>query len=119
MFMKVEEFISLLFEIEATTHIMHLQTTSYAQHIALNDVYTEIVDLRDRFVESYQGKYGIIYNYNISKQSEGTDPVKYLLDKCRIVEDYRLSLQDGFLQQITDDILELMYSTIYKLKNLK
>lgn len=117
--MKVEEFISLLFEIELTTHIMHLQTTSYSQHIALNEIYSSIVDLRDRFTEGYQGKYGIVYNYSITKQPEGNDPVKYLLSKSKEIENYRLSLQDGFLQQIIDDILELIYSTVYKLKNLK
>ena len=44
-------------------HVFHLQTPSFAEHKALNDYYNGIVDLVDGFVESYQGKYGILNGY--------------------------------------------------------
>jgi len=117
--MKAAEFISLLFEIEEVTHIAHLQSKSYSAHMALNEIYTGIVGLRDTYVESYQGKYGIITQYVSTPTKEGIDPIKYLQNVAQQTEDYRLTLTDGYLQQICDDILTLLYQTLYKLINLK
>lgn len=118
--MKIQEFLKYLFEIEITAHIAHLQTKSYAQHTALNTLYDDIVDLRDRFIESYQGKYGIITEYEKTiNVNEGKNMSVYLREVSVKIENYRLTLTDGFLQQITDDILELIYSTKYKLDNLR
>ena len=117
--MKIQEFISLLFEIEINSHIAHLQTDKYSDHIALNSLYEDIVGLRDRFIESYQGKYGIITNYSKIEIKEGLDMVTYIRTCISEFETYRLTLEDGYLQQIIDDIIELLASTNYKLINLK
>jgi len=115
--MKVQEFASLLFDIEINSHIAHLQTNKYSDHMALNDLYENIVDLRDRFIESYQGKYEIITGYKITLK-EGNEMIPYLKECLKSVEQYRLTLEDGFLQQITDDVIELLSSTLYKLRFL-
>lgn len=117
--MTVQEFVGALFEIETTAHIAHLQTTSYAQHMALNTLYEEIVDWRDNFCESFAGKYSIIKDIPIKKEPEGQDMIVYLKKKVTAFEEYEKSLKDGYLQQIVQSVIELIYSTIYKLKNLK
>lgn len=117
--MNIQEFTSLLFEVEVNTHIMHLQTTSYAEHKALNDVYEDIVELRDRFIESYQGKYGIIKGYKSIMIYEGKDCVEYLTVCVNKVDSFRVNLSEGYLQQICDDISELLRSALYKIKFLK
>ena len=116
--MKVEEFASSLFELETNIHIAHLQTGKFSTHMALNTLYQDIVELRDRFIESYQGKYGIIVNYPSFNINEGLNPIKYLKDKVSQYTDFRETLKDGYSQQICDDILELIASTLYKLKFL-
>jgi hypothetical protein len=116
--MKVQEFASLLFDIEINSHIAHTQTDKYSDHEALNSLYKDIVELRDRFIESYQGKYEIITGYKITLQ-EGVEIIPYLKECLKLVEEYRLTLEDGFLQQISDDIIELLASTLYKLRFLK
>lgn len=117
--MNIQEFASLLFEIEVNTHIMHLQTTSYAEHKALNDVYEGIVEHRDSFLESYQGQYGIVKGYKPISIYEGVDCLTYLLSISTKITKYRDTLTEGYLQQICDDILELIRSTQYKIKFLK
>lgn len=117
--MKVEEFVSSLFALETDIHIAHLQTDSYAVHMALNTLYQDIVDLRDRFIESYQGKYGIIKGYKSFTIAEGLKPIQYLNDKVTMYTAFRETLKDGYSQQICDDILELITGTLYKLKFLK
>jgi len=116
--MKVQEFASLLFDIEINSHIAHLQTDKYSDHIALNSLYEDIVGLRDRFIESYQGKYEIITGYKITLK-EGIEIIPYLKECVKSIEEYRLTLEDGYLQQISDDIIELLTSTLYKLRFLK
>jgi hypothetical protein len=114
---SINTFVSSLFEIEMVAHIAHLQTKSYAQHMALNSLYEDIVELRDRFIETYQGKYGIIKGYSVNIK-EGQDMVKYITDKMNLAEQTRLKVKDGWLQQIIDDIIELYTQTLYKLKFL-
>ena len=116
---NVEQFASDLFEVEVNIHIAHLQTTSFAEHKALDAVYKDIVDLRDRFIESYQGEYDIITGYKSFEIKEGIEPISYLDGLCEKFEEYRETLEYGYLQQIIDDILELFYSAKYKLKFLK
>ena len=51
----MEKLISYLFHSQTQVHIFHLQTTSFAEHKALQDYYDGIDDLIDGLVESYQG----------------------------------------------------------------
>ncbi len=117
--MTHQQFVSILFEIEATAHKKHLQSLSYAEHMALGPLYEDIVGLRDRYVESYQGKYGLLKGYQINNKQEDLDIISYLKSQVVLIESFRKDLIDGYLQQICDDILELIYSTIYKLTFLK
>lgn len=121
--MTHQEFIGKLFEIEIASHIAHLQVTgsgAYAAHMALNGLYEDIVDLRDRYAESIQGKEGILTGYPSSiSTKEGTDMIRYTKLMAEATNEHRNMLKEGFLQQICDDIMELLYSTHYKLKNLK
>lgn len=117
--MQAQEVMGILFEVEVNAHIAHLQTESYAQHMALNELYTGIVDLRDRFAEVYQGCYGIISGYPQISIVEGGDMVTYLKSKTFRFREFRDGLQKSEMQQIMDDIIELVDSTIYKLRFLK
>ena len=118
--MTVQEFCGSLFELHTTVHIAHLQTTSFAQHMALNELYENIVGLRDRFIEGFQGRnLTIIKGYKITVQAEGIDMLKYLVDLSNKYKEYQATLKDSFLQQVLDDILDLINGTIYKLKFLK
>lgn len=110
---------SLLFEVEVNTHIMHLQTTSYSQHKALKQIYEGIVDLRDRMAEAWQGEFGIIKGYRDIKVMEGADPVKYLEEVCEKTEEFHGSLKEPYLQSIVENIQEFLYSKKYLLKFLK
>jgi len=112
---------SLLFEIEIVTHLEHLKskTLTHGKHETLNDLYQDIVGLRDRWAEAYQGKYGLLSEINVSTEDKGEDIVKYLNSCASEIETFYLKIKDGFLKQIMDDILELIYSTMYKLRFAK
>ena len=119
----MNEYLGTLMQSRNQTHIFHLQTSSYAKHIALNEYYEEIIDLIDGVAEAYQGKYELIKGYKMIgslKDLESEDDiVEYLEQIAKYCELKREKLpQDGFLTNIYDDIDTLLRSTLYKLKRL-
>ena len=58
--MKCSDFIGELFLARDVAHSVHLNTRSFAKHMALNTFYDEIVDLADGLAEAYQGRHGLI-----------------------------------------------------------
>lgn len=115
----VQEFVLCLLHAVTNTHILHLQSRSYAEHMALGSFYEELEDLTDSYVEAYQGKYGLIEGYE-AKYELPTPPIEYLVTLNDYVYQARQSLkQDSELQNITDEIVALIDSTLYKLQFLK
>lgn len=103
-------------------HVFHLQTKSYAEHIALNGYYDAVVALFDGIVESYQGKYGIIKNFKTFKVEQyrnNKKTISYFERLLDIIEENRDSIDDSYIQNQIDTVQELINSTIYKLKFLK
>lgn len=116
------EMVSLLLHSRTQAHILHLQTKSYPEHMALNAYYDGISGLIDGLVESYQGQYGIIENYKSYdiKNYKSTDAtIKYLEGVCDKVSKLRDCCKDSYIQNQIDTICELVNSTLYKLKFLK
>ena len=112
-------FVSVLFHSGTNAHFMHLQTNSYSTHKALKKYYVEIIGLVDAWAEAYQGCYEIIRDYPNTFHTD-TDPVKYLTKIKDFVNDYRVHLpEDSPLQNLVDEISDLIYSTLYKLRFLK
>ena len=103
-------------------HVFHLQTKSYAEHIALNGYYDAVVPLFDGIVESYQGKYGIIKNFKTFKVEQyrnGKKTISYFERLLDIIDENRDSVEDSYIQNQIDTVQELINSTIYKLRFLK
>lgn len=119
---RPSEFFGKLFQIRDQIHIDHLRTTglgSFAAHKALNEFYDEILDLTDGLIESYQGKYGII-DITIPSASK-TEPIKTLEELAKLIDGgsiYNL-FKETWIQNQLDEISQLTYQTLYKLKNLK
>lgn len=96
----------------------HLATTSYAVHMATNEYYEDMLDKVDGIIECYQGTHGKITKYrNVITHFDDVitylTTVQELTRKCR--EEYCDTTE---LESCCDDILSLMSTTLYKLKNL-
>lgn len=117
---SIGEFVNKTFESRQKTHLDHLSTKSYAQHVALNDFYDSILDLNDDLIETYQGQYGLI---DIPKiiVCPSVDSITYLQELHRFIYDNRgiFKPEDSHLQNIIDEMVALVNRTLYKLINLK
>jgi len=118
---------SKLFESREMAHIYHLQVNgeqgSHAAHSALNDYYEGVLDFIDDLIETYQGQYGIVDGYETidTTETKTKDKVEYFEGLVEFVKHGRkaISLEDTHLHSIIDDIVVLIYRTLYKLKFTK
>ncbi len=121
------KFVSKMFESREMAHIYHLQIKgdgSYAGHKALDEYYSGILDLIDELIETYQGQYDIIENYEqIDTNGTNTvDKIQYFIELAEFIKSTRKVAfleEDSHLQNIIDEMVGLIYRTLYKLKNLK
>ena len=121
------KFFSKLFESREMAHVYHLQIKgegSYSGHKALDNYYHDVLDLIDELVETYQGQYEIVEDYQIIDTNSTTskDKIEYFNELQQFIKDNRytaLSKEDSHLQNIVDEVVALGYRTLYKLKNLK
>jgi hypothetical protein len=119
---EFSDMVSRILHSRNQVHVFHLQTESYAEHKALNDYYDSIGDLYDGLVESYQGKYGIITkvkSFEIESYESNQQVISYFTTLSNEIESKRTSVEDSYLQNQIDTVLELIFSTLYKLRFLK
>ena len=119
--MKCADFVGMLFLARDVTHSAHLNTRSYAKHVALNEFYDGIIDLADKFAEAYQGKYGLIGPISLMSAKKTNNVVEFLEGQLEDLEQMRYTVVDKEctpLQNIIDEIFGLYYTTLYKLKFL-
>lgn len=114
------KFLGTLMSSRTQAHVFHLQTTSFAAHKALDEYYSNIVDLIDSYAETAQGRYGIIRGYQMTNQIlEDDSALKYFQGLQKFVDGIRTQLpQDGELNNTVDEISALISSTLYKLRFL-
>ena len=118
---------SKLFESREMAHIYHLQVNgeqgSHAAHTALNDYYDGVLELIDDLIETYQGQYGIVDGYDVidTNNTRTTEKLAYFEELVEIVKHARqaISAEDTHLQNIVDEVVALIYRTLYKLKFTK
>lgn len=115
---KIAQLIALVFDARNKAHIAHLQTTSYAQHMALDEYYNSIIDVADEIAENYQGRYGIINNY--PTVSNPTDPIQLVTTMRSWIDANRKDCgEEPEIQNLIDELQSIHNKTLYKLVNLK
>jgi hypothetical protein len=117
-----KDMVSILLHSQTQVHIFHLQTKSYAEHKALQGYYEGIDALVDGLIESYQGKYDVITQYNSVKNEDyksNEQVIKYFKALDTMIEKNRKGVKESFIQNQIDTVQELINSTVYKLRFLK
>ncbi|QWE17306.1 DUF5856 family protein [Polynucleobacter sp. AP-Nino-20-G2] len=116
----MEELVIRVFAARDVAHREHLRTQSYSQHMALNAFYDEIIDQIDEIVESYQGQFGLLGDYQIE-----TSPVANITAWIQSEMDWIASNRDQLangsasIGNLIDSLVAIYQRTIYKLTNLQ
>lgn len=119
--MKASDFVGMLFLARDVAHSVHLNTRSFAKHMALQGFYEEIVGLADSFAEAYQGKYGLMGPISLMSAKKTGNIIEFLQDQMEEIEAERFKIVDKDctpLHNIIDEIVALYLSTLYKLRFL-
>jgi hypothetical protein len=119
--MTAAQLIGLLFLGRNVAHSVHLNTRSYAKHVALNIFYERIIGVADDFAEAYQGRHGLIGPIAIPAAKKTTNIIEFLQEQLDEIEKGRYEVVDRTdmsLQQLIDNIIEVYLRTLYKLRFL-
>lgn len=114
------ELIARCFKLRTDAHILHLGTSSYEVHVALNQLYEEIIPLADAFAEAYQGDFGLV-NIAIPASTKLPNPLTLINALTTWIDSNRKSIGDEnstHIQATIDDILTLLSAVRYKLRFL-
>lgn len=114
---SIEQFLGTLFQYRDKIHLAHLHTTSYAQHVALNDAYEGLLDEIDTLVETAQTE--SLLNLIIPQSSTQDSNESVVQELLTYVKSNRNIFPYSYQQQVIDNIEELLSRTIYKLRFLK
>ena len=118
------KFFSKLFESREMAHIYHLQVNgemgSHAKHTALGDYYDGVLGLIDDMIEVYQGQYDIIDGYDVidTKDTMSKDTIEYFNELATFIKAERkcFNNEDTHLHNVVDEVVALVYKTLYKLR---
>jgi broad-specificity NMP kinase len=118
---SIVEIVSYFNSAKQQAIVWHHQTTSYSEHKALENFYTEIVDLLDGLSESYAGIYGRLKGYEVHDTPDNVtnnvnDTIAYYKN-CYLwlQEERKTAPQDSWIQNQLDEIAQLLGSTLYQL----
>lgn len=114
---NAQEFVALLFLSRDTAHKAHLNTESYAQHVALGEFYNELIELADKFAEAWMGRHNTRLGEMPDLKNPSGDIVKILKVHLELIEEMRdfVPKEDSPLNNIIDEIVGIYLSTLYKL----
>ena len=114
------EFILSLLHAATNAHLLHWQTKSFAEHMALGEFYEAFPDLIDALVEATQGVTGEIIKFPADYYPPAEDGLTELLElRDYFVENRGVMPADREIQNLLDGIADLIDSTLYKLRFLK
>ncbi len=115
------QLVALTFLGRDLAHRAHLQTDSYAEHMALGEFYEKLIPLVDSFAEAYQGRYNERLEIPLMDNEFEGEIADVLEQQMAWVEDHREKIcprTESALHNEIDSIVHLYQSTLYKLRFL-
>ena len=116
--LSVEEYFGTLMQSVVETWGLHLNTNKYSEHIALNELYDNLLDSVDALIENYKGIYGNIPAKPNAFKPEATSAAEYIIEFREFVENGRSLFTDSEILSDIDSILSAIDETLYKVENL-
>ena len=118
--MTIEELFGTLQQSTVATWRKHLRTAKYGKHEALDEFYKEMPEKVDALIEAWMGAHGKkVKGYENLLHASNMNTLKYLTELKKVCKDgYELMGDNDELKGLLDDIVNLINSTLYKVKEL-
>ena len=117
---EIGEFLLILMHSSTNTQILHRQSRSFSEHMALGAYYEAIIPLVDTLTEAIQGLQEKIIDYPSDYYSPAATGLEELQSLKDYVKEERNELpQETEIQNLIDEIAQLIDGTLYKLRFLK
>ena len=116
----IETLIQKVYTDRVLSHLNHWSTDSYAQHMALESFYNDVIDPLDDLVEDYQAAFGKIDKVKFPEFESENSCLDCLKDTVKWIANSRNKICKHVtaLENILDSISDVYLKTIYKLENL-
>lgn len=103
-----------------SAHLLHLGTDSFAQHMALDELYKELPAKVDDLAEAWQGSRGkVLGQWRGGWTPPTDDPLKFVEGLQQYVKSNRAALgPESQLQNLVDEIAELLDGVAYRIREL-
>ena len=118
--MTIEELFGTLQQSTVATWRKHLRTAKYGKHEALDEFYKEMPEKVDDLIEAWMGAHGKkVKGYENLLHASNMNTLKYLGELKKVCKNgYELMGDNDELKGLLDDIVNLINSTLYKVKEL-
>jgi hypothetical protein len=116
----IQELVSKVFTTRNLLHFAHWNTKSFAAHMALGDLYEQIVEDVDDLVEVIQGERGILSGFCTEKAEIPTDILTHIRQEASWIKANRVGIAESSstIENLIDGLLAKYQKAIYKLTNL-
>lgn len=113
----ITELIARTFALRNAVHIRHWATKSYAEHVALGELYDGMIEAIDAIVEAYQGLYGPIDSVPLADMKDTGDIVAVITADLDFIEAHRNEITEGSdsLGNLVDSLANLYSKTVFLL----
>lgn len=117
----IEHLLSQLLLARNVAHIHHWKVKSFAQHLALGDLYDGIGDFADELAEMYMGTFGDLEHVPADEQNtfNDRDPIDFVRQLAAFLEDQHDQVPGGFYVNKFEELQALVSKVKYKLENLR
>jgi hypothetical protein len=113
--------VTYLLKARDTAHVHHWKVKSLSMHLALGELYGELLDLTDELFEMYMGKYGTDAHVELSTPNPFSeqDPLEFILQLFTFLEgQHDVIPQDKWLVNKFEELQGSVARVKYKLENL-
>jgi hypothetical protein len=116
----INEMIEKVFCTRNAIHFSHWLTGSFSTHVALGELYEEIIDAVDNIVETYMGEFGKLKGLECCECVCPDDVIAQLKADSEWIKANRMKISNGSttIQNLLDGLTGLYNRTIFKLTNL-
>ena len=114
----IAKFIGYLFMSRDYIHKAHLKTTSNSTHVALNELYTDLLEFIDEFAEVAQGIFGKLDVSEYRIEGNVNDPISTIQKHVNTLMSMVDTCDSRALNKIVDEIEAIYYRTLYKISEL-